>query len=351
MERTAKLVPFAGWELPLQYEGILAEHHWTRSSASLFDVSHMGQVEVSGPDAPGRLETVIAADLEGLAPGRTRYAVVTNDDGGIIDDLLVTRRDGDLLLVLNAARVDADITWFRARLPDMEFRYRQERALLALQGPKAAEALAAVLPEATGLASFAYDEFAIGDSPCTVSRSGYTGEDGFEIGCGPEDAVSVASLLLDQPDVRPAGLGARDSLRLEAGLCLYGNDIDAGTSPVEAGLAWTFGNRRQRGLNVPGATRIERELAEGPSRRRVGLQPDGPGLVRSGAAIHNPTGRKVGEVTSGGFSPTLGRGIAMGYVAAEHAKPGTTLSIERRGRQLRADVVPVPFLPRQRRRD
>ena len=344
----AKLVPFAGWELPVQYEGILSEHHWTRESASLFDVSHMGQVEVFGDDALAGLESLIPASLQSLAPGRTRYAVVTNDDGGIVDDLLLTRRDDDVFLVINAARIDADLTWFRAHLPALTFNHRQERALLALQGPKAADALSHLTPAALELAPFAYGEFEVLGVPCTFSRSGYTGEDGFEIGCDGAAAVSVAEALLARPEVRPAGLGARDSLRLEAGLCLYGSDINADTSPVEAGLAWTFGARRRGALAVPGGARIERELANGPARQRVGLLPESRGVVRGGAAVRDATGHEIGEVTSGTFAPSLGVPIAMGYVATEHSEPGAVLQVELRGRKVPAKVTPLPFVPPRR---
>lgn len=343
-------MPFAGWELPVQYAGILAEHHWTRSSASLFDVSHMGQVEVSGSDAPARLESLIPADLRGLVPNRTRYTVITNDAGGIVDDLLVTRRSDDLLLVLNAARVEADLTWLRDRLPDLHFRYRGENALLALQGPKASEVIAQVAPAALGLMPFAYAEFTIDGVPCTLSRTGYTGEDGFEIACEGAAAERVADRLLACSQARPAGLGARDSLRLEAGLCLYGSDIDAETSPIEAGLAWTFGPRKNAPLGVPGAMRIERELDVGPERLRVGLRPEGRAVVRGGATIRDPDGNQLGHVTSGSFSPTLGAPIAMGYVSTAHAPYGTALSIDLRGRHVPAEIVPLPFVPHRRHR-
>ena len=324
----AKLVPFAGWELPVQYDGILAEHRWTRDSASLFDVSHMGQVEVSGDDALAGLESLIPASLQALAPGRTRYAVVTNDDGGIVDDLLLTHRDDDVFLVINAARIDADLTWFRARLPALTFNHREERALLALQGPKAADALSHLTPAALELAPFAYGEFELLGVPCTFSRSGYTGEDGFEISCDGAAAVSVAEALLARPEVRPAGLGARDSLRLEAGLCLYGSDINADTSPVEAGLAWTFGARRR------GRHRGARRCAH---RARTGDRPHPQtrGTPARGAAAwsaaaprsRDASGHEIGEVTSGTFSPSLGVPIAMGYVATEHSEPGAVLQV------------------------
>ena len=346
----ARRVSFAGWELPLQYEGILAEHRWTRESASLFDVSHMGQVEVSGNDAPSQLETLIPASLRTLPEGRTRYAVITNDDGGIVDDLLVTRRAADMLMVLNAARVEADLAWLRSRLPALAFRHRHQRALLALQGPRAADTLSAVAPAALDLAPFAYGELEVGGVPCTFSRSGYTGEDGFEIGCDGAAAVAVAEALLARPEVRPAGLGARDSLRLEAGLCLYGNDIDAGTSPVEAGLAWTFGARRTGSLGVPGAARIERELAGAPARRRVGLLPEGRAVARTGATIRDASGHAIGVVTSGSFSPSLGVPIAMGYVATRWTEPGTELRVDLRGRQVPARTTALPFVPPRRHR-
>ncbi len=346
----ARLGPFAGWELPVQYEGILAEHRWTRTVASLFDVSHMGQVEVSGEQAGRQLEALVPACLHTLPPGRVRYAVLTNDAGGIVDDLLITRRAADFLLVVNAARVEADLAWLRTRLPALSFRHRTELALLALQGPGVTRALARVASYLPELAPFAYSEGEICGIPCTFSRTGYTGEDGFEISCDGAAARTLAEALLAQPEVRPAGLGARDSLRLEAGLCLYGSDIDSGTSPVEAGLAWTFSDRRKAPLRVPGAARIERELANGPARRRVGFRPSGRNVVRQGAVVRQADGREIGVVTSGTFSPSLGMPIAMGYVAAAQARPRTPVQIDLRGRRVAARVVPLPFVPPRRLR-
>lgn len=350
----ARIVPFAGYEMPVQYaEGILAEHHWTRAHAGLFDVSHMGQAVLEGPDhatTARALEALVPADILALAPGRQRYSQLLNDAGGILDDLMVTRPrdaagDGRLLLVVNAACKAADFAHIERHLPpDVRLAPLPERALIALQGPQAAPALARHCPEAGTLAFMEAGPAAFDGIPVHVSRSGYTGEDGFEISLAARDAEAVWSALLAAPEVKPIGLGARDSLRLEAGLCLYGHDIDTTTSPVEAGLSWSIQKRRRDDGGFPGAGRIRRELAEGPSRVRVGLRPEGRAPAREGAEILH-AGAQVGTVTSGGFAPSLGAPIAMGYVPPALAAPGTRLDLLVRGRPLAAAVVPLPFVP------
>jgi len=356
-ELGARLVPFAGYAMPVQYPaGILKEHNHTRSAAGLFDVSHMGQAELVGAGARAAAQALVPGDIEALAPGRMRYTVLTNDDGGIVDDLMVTRpaeppedaREERLLLVVNAARKAVDYRHIEARLPDgVTLVVRDDLALLALQGPKAAEALARLCPEAAALSFMSADRLPVDGHPATVFRSGYTGEDGFEISLPAASADAVARRLLEQPEVAPIGLGARDSLRLEAGLCLYGHDIDETISPVEAGLAWVVGKRRRADGGFPGAGRILRELAEGPARRRVGLTLDGRAPAREGATIATPDGAEVGAVTSGGFGPTVGAPIAMGYVTPDRAAPGTELAAVVRGRALPARVTGLPFVRRR----
>lgn len=347
----ANLVAFAGWRMPLHYPaGILAEHLHTRAAASLFDVSHMGTIAVRGGDAAQRLETLIPADLAGLAPGRLRYAVLTSDEGGVVDDLLARRADDGFRLVVNASRADADLAWLRERLPGADVEPVEGRALLALQGPRAEAALARHAPGAARLASHAAADMEVAGVPCEVSRSGYTGEDGFEIGCAAGDAERLADALLAGPEVEPAGLGARDSLRLEAGLCLWGSELDERTSPVEAGLAWTFGRWRDGGPDVPGAARIRAELAGGPPRVRAGLRLEGRAIARAGAPVAAPDGRPAGIVTSGGFGPTAGGPVAMAYLEPAAAAPGARLAAEVRGRAAPARVVPLPFVPHRRRR-
>ncbi|MFQ3623932.1 MAG: glycine cleavage system aminomethyltransferase GcvT, partial [Acetobacteraceae bacterium] len=305
----ARLVAFAGYAMPVQYpSGILAEHAQCRTSAALFDVSHMGQAVLEGAGAAAALERLTPADVQGLRPGRQRYALLTSEEGGILDDVMVANLGGDrLFLVVNAACKEADFARIGAALPaGVRLAVRSDRALLALQGPAAEAALVrAGAVEAASLPFMGAGEMTAAGVPCLVSRSGYTGEDGFEISVAAEDAERLALALLDDRGVAPAGLGARDSLRLEAGLCLYGNDIDRTTSPVEAGLAWTIGKRRRLDWDFPGAERIRRDLDDGPSRLRVGLLPEGRAPVRAHATIHAADGTPVGEVTSGGFGPTL----------------------------------------------
>jgi aminomethyltransferase len=346
-----RMVPFAGYELPVNYPaGILAEHLFTRESAGLFDVSHMGQAILAGPEAAGLLESLVPGDIQALAEGRTRYTQFTNDAGGILDDLMVTRlapgAEGDrLFLVVNAACKAEDFARLRYNLAGLRLEILEDRALLALQGPKAALALERHVTGVLAMDFMSFRSFDWRGATLFVTRSGYTGEDGYEISVPAARAGELADALLGEDEVRAIGLGARDSLRLEAGLCLYGHDIDATTSPTEAALAWSISKRRRAEGGFPGAARIQKELAEGVARRRVGLLLDGKAPAREGAEIADETGAIIGRVTSGGFSPSLGRPIAMGYVPPPLAEPGTALSLIVRGKSLKAQVVATPFVP------
>jgi len=355
LELGAKMVPFAGYEMPVQYPmGVLGEHLHTRDRAGLFDVSHMGQAFLIGPDhetVAAALEALVPGDILGLAPGRQRYTQLLNDEGGIIDDLMVTRAaladdDGRLMLIVNAARKQADFAHMRERLPaSVRLTVAEDRALIALQGPAAEPALARFCPAAATLAFMAAMSAEFDGVDCRVSRSGYTGEDGFEISLAADSAAQVARALLTHPDVAPVGLGARDSLRLEAGLCLYGNDIDETTSPVEANLSWSIGRRRREEGGFPGAARILRELADGPARLRVGILPVERAPAREGTEIVAKDGELIGEITSGGFGPTFGGPVAMGYVAAPHAVIGAEVGVMVREVARPARIAEMPFVP------
>jgi aminomethyltransferase len=351
--RGARMVPFAGYEMPIQYEGIVAEHNWTRENAGLFDVSHMGQLLLSGPDLDAAVEAVLPIDLSTLKLGQQRYSLLLDEGGGVLDDLMVSRWPDALYLVVNGATKWDDLGTLREALPDdITINHLDDRALLALQGPKAAEALAR---HATGeyplsaLTFMKFGKFNLAGHDVTIARAGYTGEDGFEISLPAEAAAEVADLLCAEPEVKPIGLGARDSLRLEAGLPLYGHDMSPETSPIEAGLIFGINKRRrahseQGGGGFPGAERIIREINEGTSRKWIGLTIEGRLPAREGAEVFAGA-EKVGTVTSGGFSPTLGAPIAMAYVASTHAATGTALEIEVRGKRLAATVSPTPFVP------
>ena len=343
----ARMVAFAGYEMPVQYPaGIIAEHLHTRAKAGLFDVSHMGQIRLHGENAAAALEKLVPGDLQGLKPGQMRYTLLLNEQGGILDDLIATRIDNGLLLVVNAACKDADLAHLQSALDrSVAVEPRFERALLALQGPAAVAVLARLSGGLDLLPFMSLAEATVAGSPALISRSGYTGEDGFEISLAAADAVAVAEVLLNQPEVAPVGLGARDTLRLEAGLCLYGHDIDEATTPIEAGLAWTIARRRRAEGGFPGAATILRQLAEGPARRRVGILPDGRAPARDGTAILDPSGNPLGKVTSGGFGPSVGGPVAMGYVAAAHAASGSELSLVVRDVPRPAHVAPLPFVP------
>lgn len=341
----ARMVPFAGYAMPIQYEGIVAEHNWTRTAAGLFDVSHMGQVILTGDGADAALEALIPGDIVGLRTGCLRYSMLLDANGGILDDLMVTRREGDLYLVVNGAMKHADIAILKAGLPGVGVAYRPDLALLALQGPTAVDALERLAPGVAALSFMRAGAFTLDGTPVWVSRSGYTGEDGFEISVPAADAERIATLLLAQPEVKPVGLGARDSLRLEAGLPLYGHDLTPETTPVEASLAFAISKRRKAEGGFPGAERVLRQLLDGPAKTRIGLKLDGRQPVREGAVVMHE-GAAVGTVTSGGHGPALNAPIAMAYVPAALAADGQRLQVEVRGKLLDATVVPMPFFPK-----
>jgi aminomethyltransferase len=345
--RGAKMVPFAGYDMPVQYPtGIIAEHLHTRAKAGLFDVSHMGQIRLHGATAAAALEQLVPGDLQALAPRHMRYTLFLNDTGGILDDLMVTRLDDGLMLVVNAACKEADLAHLQAKLdPAVRIEPLFERALLALQGPAAAAVLARPVPSVASMPFMSFAEVTVAGIACGVTRSGYTGEDGFEISCAAERAEALADALLKEPEVAPIGLGARDTLRIEAGLCLYGHDIDETTTPIEAGLSWTIGRRRRTEGGFPGASTILRQLADGPARRRVGIRPDGRAPAREGTPILDAAGQTVGTVTSGGFGPSLGVPVAMGYVVAANATEGNPLSLVVRDVPRPAHIAPLPFVP------
>lgn len=344
--RGARMVPFAGYQMPIQYEGILAEHLWTRENAGLFDVSHMGQLLISGPDVDAELEKLLPADVKGLGEEKMRYSLLLNESGGILDDLMLTRQADGFYMVVNGATKLEDIGHLREYLPDeITLNHLEESALLALQGPKAADVLARIQPQVARLYFMEAGAFDLDGVPAWISRSGYTGEDGFEISIAAEHAERIANLLCDQVEVKPVGLGARDSLRLEAGLPLYGHDLDEETTPVAADLGFALAKRRREERSFPGAERILLEREQGPVLKRVGLSVEGRQPVREGAAVVDADGNEVGKVTSGGFSPTLERPIAMAYVPAASATPGTRVRLNQRAKIFEAEVVPMPFVP------
>ena len=351
LELGAKMVPFAGYSMPVSYpQGILAEHRQCRESAVLFDVSHMGQLRLTGEDAAAALETLVPVDIIGLAPGKQRYALFTNDAGGILDDLMVTRREDHLFLVVNAACKEADTAHLRARLSTRcLIEPLPERGLLALQGPKAAAVMARLAPELARLTFMTGGAATIHGIACFATRSGYTGEDGFEISVAAAEAEDLARALLAEPEVRPAGLGSRDTLRLEAGLCLYGHDIDTTSTPVEAGLTWAIQKVRrpggERAGGYPGAEAIAGQLADGAKVKRVGLVGLERVPVREGAHIVDEAGSAIGRVTSGTVGPSVGQPIAMAYVPAALAVPGTVVHADVRGKRQPLRVSPMPFAP------
>lgn len=347
------MVPFAGYAMPVQYRGgILKEHLHTRAQAGLFDVSHMGQVRLSGSGAAAALETLTPTDIVDLPVGQQRYALFTNDAGGIIDDLMVANFGSHLVVVVNAACKERDIAHMRDRIGDRcEVEVLTERSLLALQGPAAARVLARLAPELDKLVFMAVTTAQLIGVECIVSRSGYTGEDGFEISVPSACADDLARELLRQPEVMAIGLGARDSLRLEAGLCLYGHDLDAATTPVESSLLWALSKSRRadgaRPGGYPGAERVLAQISNGVERKRVGLSPKDRMPVREGTELLDMEGRRVGEVTSGGFGPTLNAPVAMGYVQTSMAQPGTHLQALVRGKAVAVDVARTPFVPQR----
>lgn len=351
LELGARMMPFAGYEMPVQFpQGIVHEHLHTRSAASLFDVSHMGQVLVRGAGAAAALERLMPADLLDLPPGRQLYSLLTTDDAGILDDLIVTRWDAEtFLLVVNAACKEADLAYLHAQLSGLDVMELQGQGLLALQGPRAAEVLLSIEPALAGLVFMSGMHCSIDGAACFVTRSGYTGEDGFEISLPEEHAERIARFLLAHDVVAPAGLGARDSLRLEAGLCLYGHELGPRITPVEAGLGWAIAPLRRAGGaragGYPGAARIDAELRGGTTRRRVGLRGEERVPVREGARLTDVDGRVVGEVSSGGFGPSVAAPVMMGYVDGSFVAPGTALLALVRERPRPVTVAKLPFVP------
>lgn len=341
----AKMVPFAGYEMPVQYPlGVMKEHLHTRAACGLFDVSHMGQVILRG-DVDAALERIVPVDVAGLPVGRQKYGYFTNDSGGIEDDLMIARREDHLFVVVNASRKAHDLGLLRAALGDAVEEVTG-RALVALQGPASEDVLAALAPEVREMRFMDVRTVMLQGAECWVSRSGYTGEDGFEISVPEDVAEALCHALLADERVEAIGLGARDSLRLEAGLCLYGNDIDSGTTPVEAGLTWAMGKRRKTEGGFTGAAEVLKQLAEGVEKRRVGLLPEGRAPMRAGVALYDAEagGEKVGEVTSGGFGPSVNAPVAMGYVTEAASAVGTRLWGEVRGKRLAVDVAAMPFV-------
>ena len=344
--RGGRMVDFAGYHMPVQYEGIMAEHLWTRAHAGLFDVSHMGQLVFTGEGAAEALEQVLPGDVAGLGEGRMRYSLLLNEDGGILDDLMVTRRGDELYMVVNGATKYDDIGYLIERLPDeVTMNLLDEQALLALQGPEAVTALSRLVPGVEALTFMTAGAFEWRGHALWISRSGYTGEDGFEISLPGEAAEAFADALLEQDEVKPIGLGARDSLRLEAGLPLYGHDLDPETTPVAADLGFALSKRRREAADFAGATRILAERAEGAAWKRVGVLVDGKQPVREGATVVDGDDAPVGKVTSGGFAPTVGAPIAMAYVPAAMAAPGTALRLSQRGKIHTGVVAAMPFVP------
>lgn len=353
VELGAKMVPFAGYEMPVQYpSGVLKEHNHTRTQAGLFDVSHMGQVRLSGPDAAAALETLVPVDIIDLPVNMQRYAMFTNEQGGILDDLMVSNGGDHLFVVVNAACKQQDLAHLNKHLAGRcEIEELSDRALLALQGPAAGAVMARLAPETAKMVFMNTAKLMLVGVECFISRSGYTGEDGFEISVPGEKAEELARLLLSQPEVAPIGLGARDSLRLEAGLCLYGHDMDTETTPVEASLAWALSKIRRadgaRAGGYLGSDVILRQLADGVARKRVGLLVKDRMPVREGAELVDASGKVVGKVSSGGFGPTVGGPVAMGYVETPQAVIGTALNAIVRGKPVAVEVAKTPFVPQR----
>lgn len=354
VELGAKIVPFAGYEMPVQYPaGIIKEHLHTREKAGLFDVSHMGQAFLSGADPARAMEKICPSDFAGLKEGMQRYGLLLNAEGGVKDDFMLTRLAGeaDLYLVVNASMKDSDFAYIAEKLKgDLTLTPRPDRALLALQGPLAGKVLDKLSPGIDALSFMHVTRAVVAGVEAIVGRTGYTGEDGFEISIAGTDAEKLARAILADPDVLPIGLGARDSLRLEAGLCLYGHDIDETTNPAEADLVWAIGKRRKTELGFPAAEKIMAGVLNGTATKRVGIRPDGRAPARDGTEIADKTGRIVGKITSGGFGPSLNAPIAMGYVESEFAADGTEIDLMVRGKAMPARIAPMPFVPHRYKR-
>ena len=356
----AKLVPFAGYEMPVQYPtGILTEHNWTRAHAGLFDVSHMGQCALAGPDFETTarfMETLVPADILSLQPGQQRYSQLLDANGGILDDLMITRStwkgmEGSLYVVVNAGRKHEDYAHFEKHLPQgISLKLWDHLALVALQGPGAVAVLAKLDPAVRDIKFMHSARLSLQGITTHVSHSGYTGEDGFEISVANADAAKLWELLLTDPEAKPIGLGARDSLRLEAGLCLYGHDIDETTSPIEADLLWSIQKRRRTEGGFIGADRVLKEITSGPKRKRVGIKPEGRAPAREGTVVTDMAGRRIGVITSGGFGPTANGPVAMGYVETTQAKAGTAIQLIVRDKPMPAQIVSLPFVPHNYKR-
>jgi len=339
------MVPFAGYEMPVQYEGIMAEHLWTRENAGLFDVSHMGQLFLHGRGVAQAIERIMPGDFQAAKDMKPKYSLLLNEEGGIIDDLMATRRGDDFYVVVNGATKHGDIDYMQRRLSDVAIDHMREQALLALQGPRAADVLDTVIPGVAELGFMEAGPFRAFGHPLWISRSGYTGEDGFEISIPAIAVEQLAEWLVNDERVKPIGLGARDSLRLEAGLPLYGHDLDDKITPVMAGLNFAINKRRRAEGGFAGAMRILAEIENGPPQLRVGFDVEGRQPGREGALVLAGEGNEVDKIPSGGFSPSLQRPIAMGYVAAPLAEVGTALKLEQRGKLFDAKVAAMPFVP------
>jgi aminomethyltransferase len=351
VELGGKMVDFAGWEMPVQYPmGIMGEHKQCRTKAALFDVSHMGQVTLRGENAALKLEALVPSALAKLPEGKARYTFFTNEGGGIMDDLIVSNAGDHLFVVVNASMRHQDIPHMAGNLDGIEVTEIFDRALVAVQGPRAEGVVGALCPAVRTLKFMETTVAEIMGAECRISRLGYTGEDGFEISIPEDRAVDICRAFLAHDDCEPAGLGARDSLRLEAGLCLYGNDIDNDTSPVEASLLWAIQKRRREEGGFPGAARIQKEIAEGAARKLVGIKPEGRIPARHGVEIQNREGNTIGAITSGGFGPTVGGPVAMGYVSTGHTDPGEKINLIIRGKAQPASVVALPFVQQNYKR-
>ena len=350
VELGGKMVDFAGWMMPVNYGlGVAGEHKQCREKAALFDVSHMGQVELRGEGAAKKLEAIAPSSFTTLPEGKARYTFFTNPDGGIMDDLIVANAGDHLFVVVNASMRDQDIGHMRANLDGIEV-VELDRALIAIQGPAAEAVVSAIAPiaaELTFMQTTLADLFGV---ECRISRLGYTGEDGYEISIPTDSVVEITRKFLEHDDLEMAGLGARDSLRLEAGLCLYGNDIDNSTSPVEAQLNWAMQKKRREEGGFPGADRIQRELTEGPSRKLCGIKPEGRAPARRGVEVADKDGNVIGSISSGGFGPTYGGPVSMGYIAAEFAEPGTEVFLLIRGKAMPATIIKLPFVQQNYKR-
>ena len=348
VEMGGKMVDFAGWMMPVNYEaGVAAEHKQCREKAALFDVSHMGQVELRGHNVAQKLETLCPSSFQTLPEGKARYTFFTNPQGGIMDDLIVSATDNGFYLVVNASMRAQDV----AHLKTLDLEVLEiDRSLIAIQGPAAESIVAALAPATADLKFMETGLFDLLGAECRIARLGYTGEDGYEISLPNERAIEITRAFLEHPDLELAGLGARDSLRLEAGLCLYGNDIDNDTSPAEANLNWAMQKKRREEGGFPGAERIQRELAEGPCRKLVGIKPEGRAPARRGVEVADEAGNIIGSVTSGGFGPTYGGPVSMGYVSAAHAAEGTSVNLIIRGKPRPATIIKLPFVAQNYKR-